>query len=204
MVPAEQSPTEQLSFLRSLALAGQDAPLNCGPYLVAGGMIFGVASLVHWGIDNGWVASPGPAYMLAWIVSAVAFGAFLVMQIRRDQGRAESAANRAVNSVWSAAGFSMFVVWIGLWIVSWKQGDFAWMAVIPIYILALYGAAWSVAGMLTRRRWASNVALASFAAALLVAWMLGSPHAMLVYGLALFACGAVPGLILVRRERHAA
>ena len=98
MVPAEQSPIEQLSFLRSLALAGQDAPLNCGPYLVAGGAIFGAASLMHWGIDNGWVASPGPAYMLAWIIAAIVFSAFLFVQVRRDRGRAESAFNRAINA----------------------------------------------------------------------------------------------------------
>lgn len=203
MVPAEHSPAEQLSFLRSLALAGQDAPLSCGPYLVAAGIIFGVASLGHWGIANGLLASPGPSYMLGWIAAALAYTVFLVVQIRRDQGRAESAANRAINSVWSAAGFSMFVAWASLWIVSWRQGDYTWMAAIPIFILALYGAAWSVAGMLTRRRWVNNVALAAFAATLLVAWMLDSRHVMLVYALALFACAAVPGLYLMRRERTA-
>ena len=73
------------------------------------------------------------------------------------------------------------------------------MNAMPLYILAVYGAAWSVAGMLTGQRWIRTTAIAAFASAILVGLMIDSPHLMLTYAAALFACALVPGMVLMRR-----
>jgi hypothetical protein len=52
------SPSEDLSFLRSLAESGRDAPLMAGPYLIAGGGWFAAASLIQWLPIRGIRSSP--------------------------------------------------------------------------------------------------------------------------------------------------
>jgi hypothetical protein len=72
------SPRDQIAFLRSLAVAGQETPLSSGPYLIAGGHWFGFASLVHWTVAIGLLALPPRAYGLIWIVAAVGICIFCV------------------------------------------------------------------------------------------------------------------------------
>jgi hypothetical protein len=116
------SPRDQIAFLRSLAVAGQETPLSSGPYLIAGGHWFGFASLVHWTVAIGLLALPPRAYGLIWIVAAVGFGATLFALVRRDAHRVESGSNRALNTVWSAVGICIFCVWISLWLASSRRG----------------------------------------------------------------------------------
>lgn len=193
------SPQDQIAFLRALAVAGQETPLNSGPYLIAGGLWFGVASLVHWAIAIGALALPPQAYGIVWIAAAAGFGISLFALVRRDAHRAESGSNRALNAVWTAVGCSIFCVWISLWLASSRLGDFMLMNAMPLFILAVYGAAWSVAGMLTRQRWIWATAYGAFASAVVVGWLIGSPQVMLAYALALLLCAVLPGLVLVRR-----
>ena len=193
------SPAEQLAFLRSLAVAGQEAPLTAGPYLVAGGTWFGLASLVHWAISIGLLDFEPSAYGIVWIAAAVGFGINLFLLVRRDSGQPESGSNRALNAVWTAIGYSMFVAWVSLWLASSRTADYTLMNAMPLYILAVYGAAWSVAGMLTGQRWIRATAIGAFASAILVGLMIDSPYLMLAYAAALFACALVPGLVMMRR-----
>jgi hypothetical protein len=193
------SPEEHLAYLRSLAVAGRDAPLSSGPYLVAGGVWFGLASLVHWAVAIGALELPPQAYAPIWIAAAIGFVASLFVLLRRDSHGVESGSNRAINAVWSAVGISIFVIWVSLWLASARLGDFTLMNAMPLYILAVYGAAWSVAGMLTRQRWIWATAYAAFGAAVVVALLIDSAHVMLAYAVALFACAVVPGLVLMRR-----
>jgi len=193
------SPAEQLAFLRSLAVAGQEAPLTAGPYLVAGGTWFGLASLVHWAISIGLLDFEPSAYGAVWIAAAVGFGINLFLLVRRDSGQPESGSNRALNAVWTAIGYSMFVAWVSLWLASSRTADYTLMNAMPLYILAVYGAAWSVAGMLTGQRWIRATAIGAFASAILVGLMIDSPYLMLAYAAALFACALVPGLVMMRR-----
>ena len=109
MSQSGSSPAEQLAFLRSLAVAGQDAPLTAGPYLVAGGAWFGVASLFHWAVSSGLLDLEPSAYGAIWIAAALGFGINLFLLVRRDSDRPESGSNRALNAVWTAIGYSMFV-----------------------------------------------------------------------------------------------
>lgn len=198
------SPAEQLAFLRSLAVAGQEAPLTAGPYLVAGGAWFGLASLVHWAISIDLLGLAPAAYGIIWIAAAVGFGINLFLLVRRDSGQPESGSNRALNAVWTAIGYSMFVAWVSLWLASSRTADYTLMNAMPLYILAVYGAAWSVAGMLTGQRWIRTTAIAAFTSAIVVGLMIDSPHLMLAYAAALVACALVPGLVMMRRAAVAA
>ena len=203
MSQSGSSPAEQLAFLRSLAAAGQDAQITAGPYLVAGGAWFGVASLFHWAVSSGLLDLEPSAYGAIWIAAALGFGINLFLLVRRDSDRPESGSNRALNAVWTAIGYSMFVAWVSLWLASSRTDDYSLMNALPLYILAVYGAAWSVAGMLTGQRWIRATAIAAFASAILVGVLIDSPHLMLAYAAALFACALVPGLVMMRRAAAA-
>ncbi|MDP8915737.1 MAG: hypothetical protein M3M95_00760, partial [Pseudomonadota bacterium] len=72
------------------------------------------------------------------------------------------------------------------------------MFMISPVILALYGAAWSVAGAMTGKTWIKATAGASLLLAIGVAWLTGEAEQPLAYAAALFLVALLPGLVLLR------
>jgi len=67
-------------------------------------------------------------------------------------------------------------------------------------ILALYGAAWFVAGEMSRQGWLKLVALAAFIGAVVLGALASGPHLMLAYAACLVLVAVVPGIVLMRPE----
>ncbi|MBX3479804.1 MAG: hypothetical protein KF842_05350 [Caulobacter sp.] len=197
-----QSVRDDIAFMRALAEEGSQVPLLGGGVTAAAGLIFGLASVMHWLIQTGVVQVSSWALLINWVVSGCIFGVVCAVIVRRSSRLpgASSTVNRAVNSAWSAVGFSIFVIFLGLFAVAWATKAYQVFATFPVVILALYGAAWSVAADLTQKGWIRVVALASFAGAVLMGVMATSPHQMLAYAAALLLLAFVPGVILLRQE----
>jgi hypothetical protein len=67
-------------------------------------------------------------------------------------------------------------------------------ALAPI-VLALYGASWGVAAVLSKRRWIWVVSLGSYLMALVCAWMSVDPSlTFYTYGASLYLLTGLPGL----------
>lgn len=198
----EQTALDDLAYLRSLAEAGRDAPLSAGPYLIAGGSWFGVASLALGIVDVTGVANAREHLWMLFLLSAVGFSAQLAVLIRRDHGRAESQSNFAINATWSAAGWGIFVFWAAAAIVAWRHGSGFFMNAIPLVVLAVYGIGWWVAAAVSRQAWMKGLVAASYLSMLVVGAAIGTPYVWLAYALALFACAVLPGLKLTRLARE--
>lgn len=191
-----------IAFMRALAEQGSQAPLLGGGIIAAAGAIFGLASVIHWMIQSDILQVSPWFFMVNWIGAGAVFGIACTLLIRRARGQPgmQSAMNRATSSAWSAVGFSIFVTFLGMMAVAWTSKSDTVFYLFPVMILALYGAAWTVAADFTRKTWIRLVALASFASAVLMGLLTNHPMQMLAYAGALFFLALVPGLILLRQE----
>jgi hypothetical protein len=193
---------DDIAFMRDLAREGGNTPLLFGGVMVAAGLIFGLASVGHWMIATGVLRLPPWWFMVNWLTAAGVFGIVCTRLVRRAGTRhgSSSSANRATSAAWSGVGLAIFASWAGLTAMAAMTGDWRVMNAFPVLILALYGAAWFVAGDMSRQGWLKLVALAAFAAAVALGALAASPHLMLAYAACLLLVAVVPGIVLMRQE----
>jgi hypothetical protein len=200
---SEQNTTlrEDIAFIRALAEDGRRNSLRGGPVLVASGLIFGTASLtIYGGLETGF-ASPAQLN-LVWPVSAVLFFICLFFFLR-GLPKGEKQAN-SHGMAWSALGWAIFVCVISLVMIGVRTNQWAAAAAISPVILSFYGAAWCIAGAVSRKRWPYGFGFASFGAALLNAWVVPMGDLMfLVYAISLYALVGAPGVLLTRMGKAA-
>jgi hypothetical protein len=199
-MPTDLPPSSaaDLSYLRTLAAAGQEEPLTAGPYLVAGGGWFAAASIVQWFPLRETLGLSPQLATLAWLVAAVGFAVHLTVLLRRDRGRVENHSNRAINAVWSGIGFAIFAFWIGVALMSWRRGDAFLMNSISLQVLSLYAVGWVVAAAMTGQRWMHVNAMIALAAVPVLGLLVGTGHEYIVYAIALVATAVRPGHRLMR------
>jgi hypothetical protein len=200
---SEQNTTlrEDIAFIRALAEDGRRNSLRGGPVMVASGLIFGTASLAIWGGLEFHYGSEAQLN-LVWPVSAVLFFICLFFFLR-SLPKGEKQAN-AFGVAWSALGWAIFVCVLSLVTIAVRTNQGAAAAAISPVILSFYGAAWCIAGAMARKRWPYGFGFASFAAALLNAWVVPDGDLMfLVYAISLYVLVAAPGVVLTRMGKAA-
>lgn len=193
-----------IAYIKALAQAGFSAPLQNGMILVAAGLIFGTASVVHWSIINKLVGLGPTAIAIAWLASAVVFGLVMFFQIRsiHQNPMAQNHTNQASGSVWTAAGYGIFTLFVVLILAGARLNmTEVLMNLIAPGVMLFYGIAWSSSAMICRKGWMHGVAMGCFAMAALLGWFIQDPNQMLVYAAALILLATVPGLILMRAAR---
>lgn len=197
-----QTLKDDIAFMRALAQEGTSAPLLGGSILVAAGVTFAGAGVVHWSIQTGLVNLPKTTLGVVWLGALVVFMGLLVWLRRGGRSRpgAQSPGNRASSAAWSAMGWSIFVIALAIAILSARTHSYIPTLIFPPLILGLYGMGWSVAAAMSRKRWIWMTAIGSYVAALVVAWLAVDPVVYLVYAAALLLLMALPGYILMRQE----
>lgn len=202
MTRDNQAVQDDIAYLRALAHEGRNAPLLAGPILVTAAIVFGAASLGQWGIQSGLINVSPWAQLWIWVVAGVIFAGVLTVLIGRIKTKpgVNSASNRSVGAAWEAVGYGIFVTWLALVALSLKTGHWSWMSVMPTAVLVAYGSAWMIGAAMTRTRWMSLTALASYGGAVAVAWFVTDPLIFPVFTAVLVAVALVPGLILMRQE----
>ena len=193
---------DDIAFMRALAEEGRSAPLLGGGILMAAGLIFGAASVAHWAVMVGALRVSPWVILMVWMAAGLGFGAVATLLGRRSKRQAGAAAtvNRAARAVWSAVGWTIVVILVGMAIMAARLGQPGLTSLFPIIVLPLYGAAWSVASAMTRRGWMTSVAIGCYGSALGMATLGDQPAALLVYAASLMLFATVPGYILLRQE----
>jgi hypothetical protein len=197
-----QSVRDDIAFMRALAEEGSQVPMLGGGISAAAGLIFGLASVLHWMVQAGILRVSQWAFLGIWIGAGVLFGIACGILIKRTRGQAgaNSSVNKATGSAWSSVGFAIFTTFLGMLAIAWVTKSEQVFYIFPVMILALYGAAWSVAADMSGRGWIRVVALASFAGAVIMGLLTNHPMQMLAYAAALILLAFVPGIILLRQE----
>lgn len=190
---------DDLSYLRSLAEAGRNAPLSAGPYLLAGGGAFALASFAIGLADAGLLPYTARAVAAPALLGALAaFGVCLAVLLKRDARRAKTDTNRAVAAAWTAVGLGIFFYCLAVQVASWRIGTDSLGNSIALAVLTQYGAAWLVTALVARRRWMFAVAAITALSMILVAATMGTPAAWFAYAAALVLSGVLPGAHLMR------
>lgn len=192
---------DDIAFMRALAEDGRNNTLNGGSVMVSSGLIFGTASLIIWGAQQ--TGRGAAAWLdLVWPVSGVLFFICLWLFLRSlPKDKRLASAN---GMAWSSLGWAIFICVVSLIMIAVRTHQAAAAAAISPVILSLYGAAWCIAGSITRKRWPYGFGVASFAAALLTAWSVPEGDLMfLLYALSLYGLVAAPGVYLMRRPKAA-
>lgn len=204
MTSTKEQFNNDLSYLVGLAEAGRRAPLQTGPYLVAGGAWFGGASALLALAQLGILSLADAAVLWIWVAAAIGFGITLFTLIRRDGSQGEPGYNRLINAAWSGAGFGIFAFWAASMLMAMQLGNESVLYTISLAVLVIYGIVWWTSGSLTGVPWMRGIALISFASTLPVAVAVGTQFVWLAYTLALVASSLLPGLYLLRIGGRAA
>jgi hypothetical protein len=198
----DEAPNDDLSFLRNLAEAGQDAPLTMGPYLIAGGGWFGLASLVIGLTQIG--AIPSGANAVLWqpmLIAFVGFAVTLFLLIRRERGRVQNTTNNTLGAAWSAVGWGIFFFFVAIFIVAARTGEGYLLNSISLVVLTLYAVAWKLSAAVSRKPWMNGIVFLTIVSLLTVAASIGSMFSWLAYAAALLLSAVLPGFYLVSLAR---
>lgn len=197
-----QSVHDDIAYMKALAQEGRQTPLLGGSILITAGLVFGLASIVHYGIESGIIDLAPAAYLVLWGGAMLIFFAVLIIQSRRFGSKpgAQSAANRAAGAGWMGVGLGIFVMSLSMAVIGWKVKSDIPALIFPSLIFALYGSGWAVSATMSDQKWQWRLAIACWIAAPLIAFLVGSPLMWLGYAAGLFLFAALPGVLLVRQE----
>ena len=204
----DENNAADIAWMRKLAEEGAATPFRGASLLLAAGLIFGAASLVHWSVASGLIAMPPAAFSALWGVATLIFMTTLtvVSVRRRRRGGVVTAANRASGAVWSGIGIGIFFLGASMAVVGARIGDGSALVLIwllPSVIMVFYGLGWGVTAAMLKSRPLWWLAFGSFAAAPLLGALAGQATLYLAYAAALFVLMALPGWILMRQADRA-
>ena len=206
MTEHNQDPAADIAWMRNLAEEGAGTPFQGASILMSAGLIYSVASLIHWAQISGLVELPGIAVGIVWLIATGLFLAtlvFLIARLKRREGVMTSG-NRASSTVWSALGWGIFAMFASLTALGYQLGEDAILlgaGLIPSIIMVFYGIGWAVTATMHRNRVLWWLMAGSFLAAPLLALMAGQDAQYLAYAAALFLLMALPGWVLMRQAR---
>lgn len=194
---------EDLEFVRSMAEAGQEAPLVGGRFLAMWGGLTAAALIGQWAYISGHWTPPVLGPWFVWTVFGVlgGVGMLLLMRAVATAPGASAANNRVAGAVWMSTGAGLCAVFLGLLVGQIALGLPVWIwNVMPAAALMLYGVAHLTTAAFMRSgagRIAGVLALV-FGAGVLA--LVNSVDAMLVAAIGLIASAFIPGLIQIARE----
>lgn len=205
--PAAQNPAEDLAWLRQLAEGGARAPMRGASLLMFGGLLYGLASLFHWGLLVGSVPLPVDSLWIGWVGATVAYWvvlAIVIPRLNRTKG-VHTTANKASGIAWSGMGWGIFALFLSMAVLAWRLGGPSpemW-ALIPSVILVFYAVGWTVSATMFRSRAMGMLAAASFVSAPALAALAGTSWLYLAYAACLFGLMALPGYLFMRAANRA-
>ena len=198
-----QSAREDLAFLKALVGGDEDAGMrSLGESYFAGGLIYGGQMLLHAAQGLGWLPQGGSLSLLIGLGPTALFIPVLIWIIRRNRTNLPSGVvGRAVGTVFASIGLANLFLILVVGTVAWREGSITTWLIYPCSVFVLQGAAWLFAYMMRRRVWLLLVAFGWFASAVAMAFSVTAPgYYILVAGLGLWLCMALPGWFVLRRD----
>ncbi len=202
-LPPADPAAADIAWMRNLAEEGAQAPLRGASVLMFAGLLYGVASLFHWGLLVRLIPLPIDSLWMGWVGATLAFWGVLAIAIPRLQKApgVSTTANKAAGIAWSGMGWGIFTLFIAMAVLSWRLGDAtspAMFALIPSVILVFYGVGWAVSASMFKSRSMWALSMGSFVAAPALAALAGTNALYLAYAAALFGLMALPGYLFMR------
>lgn len=202
---SNHSLTDDLDYLRTLAEAGETAPLLGGRFLVWWGALISLAYTGQYlilsgiaGLSYGWLG-------IMWAgILAIALSGYVIL-VRSISGRKPgigSVGNRVERQVWKATGVIFSMLFVALIIKTILAGDasnvgFDWS--LPI-VIALYSVALSVSGEMGATRILRLAGYGAAAGVALTVFLIGTAELYLAAAAIVAATVLLPGVLMLRAE----
>jgi hypothetical protein len=201
---AQTAAREDLAFLRGLFDKG-DGSSAFGEAYFAAGLLYGAQMLLHGAQALNWLPANGLLMLTIAFGPTLVFIPILVWVNWRHRGERPAAAGRAVGAVFGAVGMANLALVAVIGSVAWREHSLTTWLIYPCAVFVLQGAAWLVASLMRRRPWMLAVAAGWIAAGVAMALNVASFGAyILLAGLGIWTCMALPGWVLIRVSRQSA
>jgi hypothetical protein len=195
--------TADIAWLKTLAEQGAKTPYRGASVMISAGVIYGTASLLHWGHASSMLPGGMGMVGIEWLAATVLFLLSLPILIWRlkSQPGVKTTANRVVATVWACVGWGIFALFASMMVNDYRMGAAQGMGtfwLVPSIIMVFYGVGWAATASLygAGRLW--WLSIGSFVSAPVLAALSGSPEQYLAYAACLFGLMALPGVLLVR------
>ena len=201
-----------IAFLKRMAMEGRGEPAPALVLMAVFGLVFGVLALglfIQIATANGGApfAQSGP---WAWYnrfsmpVASLAFLAALGWTAWRSFAADRRPLNRGALAAWSGAFLALLVVLVVIRVFTRNEPPTD--AVYGVYLtapflLTLWGVAWWTTAIVSRRPWLTMFALASWAMAILAAWVGNSLPILAIAAASLLGLAFLPATILMVQKR---
>ncbi len=193
-----QSLSEDIAFVRALALEGQKTPLR-GDISLAAGLIWGSASLATWSVLAHVWQPPAPGAAIGWSWGGAAL-IFAVAGVPLGMYRSSPNTNKIAAAAWGGVGLACWTISAATTLAVWRTRQELIITIIPAVIMALYGGGWLVGAAAYRQPWQRWLGLACLFMSLVLGATAGRAEEYLLFALALYGLMGVTGLIAVLRN----
>ncbi len=198
-----QKAEDDLAYMRALIKDDGSDNRKFGIIYMSAGILYGLQCIANGVL----LLDMFPVSPLAWMavgwLPTILFLIVLFYYIWRDRAQpfGTGTTKRALNAVFAGAGIANLVLAVVFGWVAYQKRDWAIWLLYPVVVCALQGAVWFAAAILRRRIWQGLTALGWFASAATLGLLVSQTLTyILVLGLALFACMAIPGFIMIRSK----
>ena len=193
---------EDLAFMRELAEDRGPVPSHLGQHIFWPGLLYGLNVIATWAGLIGLIPWPTDWYVWAWLPATIIYVPVCVWINIQARRQSWGPAARMFAAAWSAVALLTLTVVTVVITASYRTG-INHAVVWPSFALAMYGASWLVMGILLKRRWSLAVAFGCSATAIVMGFLIDSPHLWLVMGVGLLLFLAVPGATIMRKRKSA-
>lgn len=191
-----------LAFVKALVTEGSRVRISGGALYLTGGLCYGLQCIVQWIHLAGIVNIGGLGNLIAGILPTVVFLAVMCVILWRDRKIPKNGvATRALNAAFSSAGLAnLFMVAIFAHAALTEKSILLWL-LYPITVCAFQGAVWYTAYMIRREMWLAAISAGWFVTTLTLAFLIATPHYVLVLGIALFVIMGGGGWYMMQQAR---
>ncbi|MGN6208766.1 hypothetical protein [Asticcacaulis sp.] len=191
-----------LAFVKALVSEGARVRISGGALYLTGGLCYGLQCIVQWIHLAGIVNIGGIGNLIAGILPTVVFLAVMGVILWRDRKVPKNGvATRALNAAFSSAGLAnLFMVFVFGYAAITEKSILIWL-LYPITVCAFQGAVWFTAYMIRREAWLAIISIGWFVTTLALGLLIGTPHYVLVLGLALFVIMGGGGWYMMQQAR---
>jgi hypothetical protein len=198
-----ESARDDLAYMRGLVSGGGQLPATAGELFMWGGILYGVQCLGHWLNIIGYFPLAPLGYLALGFGPTILFIAVLSWVIWRERKtKTSGVAARALNAAFTGAGLANLVMALVFAYGSNITENLMIWLYHPVVVCMFQGVAWYMAWVIRRRAWLGLVSLGWFATTVACGLLIQNVgYFLLVLGIALLACMALPGYAIMRIAR---
>lgn len=206
MAPDLQTARDDLAYMRSLVSGSVAMQSTIGEAFTWAGALYGAQCIAYWLQIVGVIPGGDLVGLTLAVAPTAIFCVILGIIIWKDRKNPPGGVgSRALSAVFQGAGIANLVLAIVFAYGATKAESFNLWLYHPIVVCMVQGVAWYVAWAIQRRTWLGFVAAGWFitTVALGIVLYIDMGTFLLVLGVALFVCMALPGWVIWRGAKRA-